>query len=88
MSLGRCISTYNFTSNVKFTCIEPYLIHVLTSSGLETYTMRTANVIHHENTEVNYYCIAFPRLFVFLVLLGFGFYLYMVQLEGSLIYLN
>ncbi|KAL1123558.1 hypothetical protein AAG570_002635 [Ranatra chinensis] len=51
MSLGKCISVYSFTSGVKYVCLEPYLLHALTTTGLETYTMRSIHAVHAENDE-------------------------------------
>ncbi|BES92022.1 Hermansky-Pudlak syndrome 3 [Nesidiocoris tenuis] len=52
LSLGKCISEYNFTSAVKHIILEPYLLHALTSTGLETYTTRAIHAIDEENEEL------------------------------------
>lgn len=52
MSLGKCISEYNFTSVVKFIVLELSLLHVITTTGLETYTLRTIHAIHEDNEMV------------------------------------
>lgn len=49
MSLGKCISEYNFTSTVKHVLLEQSLLHAITTTGLETYTLRTINAIHINN---------------------------------------
>ncbi|CAH0391907.1 unnamed protein product [Bemisia tabaci] len=41
---GKCISVYHFTSPVISVVLELNLLHALTETGLETYTLRTA---HH-----------------------------------------
>lgn len=52
MSLGKCISEYNFTSTVKHVLLEQSLLHAITTTGLETYTLRTINAIHINNEMV------------------------------------
>lgn len=49
MSLGKCISEYNFTSVVKHVVLEPSLLHAVTTTGLETYTLRTLHAIYENN---------------------------------------
>ncbi|KAF6212978.1 hypothetical protein GE061_010691 [Apolygus lucorum] len=52
LSLGKCISEYNFTSAVKHVILEPCLLHALTSTGLETYTTRAIHAIDEESEEL------------------------------------
>uniref|UniRef100_A0A1B6CI50 BLOC-2 complex member HPS3 N-terminal domain-containing protein n=1 Tax=Clastoptera arizonana TaxID=38151 RepID=A0A1B6CI50_9HEMI len=46
VGLGHCISVYSFTSPVSHICLEQYLLHALTNTGLETYTMRSAHAVY------------------------------------------
>ncbi|XP_024084800.1 uncharacterized protein LOC106674330 isoform X2 [Cimex lectularius] len=51
MSLGKCISEYSFTAPVKHIILEPYLLHAITTTGLETYTLRTVHAIEEDSNE-------------------------------------
>uniref|UniRef100_A0A023EXH9 Uncharacterized protein n=1 Tax=Triatoma infestans TaxID=30076 RepID=A0A023EXH9_TRIIF len=50
-SVGKCISEYNFTSLVKHIILQPYLLHAVTQTGLETYTLRSIHAIEEDRQE-------------------------------------
>ncbi|KAK9505659.1 hypothetical protein O3M35_009657 [Rhynocoris fuscipes] len=50
-STGKCISEYNFTSQVKYIILQAYLLHAITQTGLETYTLRSIHAIEEDRQE-------------------------------------
>uniref|UniRef100_T1HS38 BLOC-2 complex member HPS3 N-terminal domain-containing protein n=1 Tax=Rhodnius prolixus TaxID=13249 RepID=T1HS38_RHOPR len=55
-SVGKCISEYNFTSLVKHIILQPYLLHAVTQTGLETYTLRSIHAIEEDRQEHLFHC--------------------------------
>ncbi|KAG8319788.1 Hermansky-Pudlak syndrome 3 [Homalodisca vitripennis] len=44
---GYLISVFSFTSPVMHICLEPYALHALTQTTLESYTIRSTHVIYN-----------------------------------------
>uniref|UniRef100_A0A1B6LA84 BLOC-2 complex member HPS3 N-terminal domain-containing protein n=1 Tax=Graphocephala atropunctata TaxID=36148 RepID=A0A1B6LA84_9HEMI len=49
---GYLISVFSFTSPVMHISLEPYALHALTQTTLETYTMRSTHAIYNKLGEV------------------------------------
>ncbi|XP_075238546.1 BLOC-2 complex member HPS3 isoform X2 [Lycorma delicatula] len=52
VNVGECITVYSFTSPLHHICLEAGLLHALTTSGLETYTMRSTHAVHVDENQV------------------------------------
>ncbi|XP_039279049.1 Hermansky-Pudlak syndrome 3 protein homolog isoform X2 [Nilaparvata lugens] len=52
VNLGECVCVISFTSPVRYVCLEAGILHAITMTGLETYTIRSTHAVQFDENQV------------------------------------